>query len=57
MIPSYFKKLSETIVKSWVKKRSNYIIVSPPMSDSYLFFKQLVDMNSIKELLGRMHEK
>ncbi|HIC9078731.1 TPA: hypothetical protein ACW7Y6_003276 [Klebsiella aerogenes] len=52
MIPSYFKKLSETIVKSWIKKRSNYIIVSPPMSESYLFFKQLVDMNFIKELLG-----
>ncbi len=52
MIPTYFKKLSEGIISSWVKKRSNYIIISPPMSDSYLFFKQLTDKNFIKSLLG-----
>lgn len=51
MIPASFKRLAALIINSWKKKRSNYVIISPPMSDSHLFFKLLNDRQVINEIL------
>lgn len=51
MIPASFKRLAVLIINSWAKKKSNYIIISPPMSDSHLFFKFLNDRQVINETL------
>jgi len=57
MIPNYFIALSEEIIKSWMKRKSNYIIISPPMSNSYLFFKTLTNPSIISKVLGENSNK
>ncbi|MDQ1226982.1 hypothetical protein QE443_003143 [Pantoea ananatis] len=52
MNPKYFTTLSSEIIKSWIKRKSNYIVVSPPMSSPYLFFKILTDSSHINNILG-----
>lgn len=57
MIPNFFITLSEEIIKSWIKKKSNYIIICPPMSNSYLFFRSLTNPSLIKKVLGEDSSK
>lgn len=51
-LPGTHITLCKEIVESWLKKRSNYIVVSPPMCASRQFFKHLSQDDVIYSYIG-----
>lgn len=51
-LPGTHITLCKEIVESWLKKRSNYIVVSPPMCASRHFFKHLSHDEVIYSYIG-----
>lgn len=51
-LPGTHITLCKEIVESWLKKRSNYIVVSPPMCASRQFFKHLSHDDVIYSYIG-----
>jgi hypothetical protein len=52
-IPETHMTLCKEIIESWLKKRSNYIVVSPPMCASRQFFKNLSQEEIIFSFIGQ----
>lgn len=52
ILPETHITLCKEIVESWLKKRSNYIVVSPPMCASRQFFKHLSQDDVIYSFIG-----
>jgi hypothetical protein len=52
-IPATHMTLCKEIIESWLKKKSNYIVVAPPMSASRSFFKKLSEDEVIFSFLGQ----
>ena len=52
-LPETHMILCKEIIESWVKKKSNYIVVAPPMSASRSFFKKLSEDEVIFSYIGK----
>ncbi|MDP3978746.1 MAG: hypothetical protein Q8P85_12250 [Pseudomonas sp.] len=52
-LPETHMTLCKEIIESWLKKRSNYIVVSPPMCASRQFFKHLSQAEVIFDFIGQ----
>jgi hypothetical protein len=52
-IPATHINVCSEIVRSWLKKRSNYIIVAPPMSDSRQLFSYLATDEYVFSVIGK----
>lgn len=48
----FSSKLADEIVRSWEKKRSNFIIVAPPMSNIRSLFSEICDVNFSRNIVG-----
>ncbi|WP_349975974.1 hypothetical protein [Pseudomonas sp. WHRI 8519] len=52
-IPEAHIVLCKEIIESWLKRKSNYIVVAPPMSASRHFFNKLSEDKTIFSFIGK----